>query len=137
MVPRGHRAGEANGVLSEAPKGPSRRTDPPLLSNLRSCPDDGIVVRVSWVYLLRCADGSLCVGSTDNLELRLHRHNEGRGSAFTAQRRPVTLAYSESYAIRSDARRRKSQLKRWTTAKKAALVAGRTAELHRLARRHP
>ena len=52
-------------------------------------------------------------------------------------RRPVTLAYSESYAVRSDARRRESQLTRWTTAKKEALVGGRSAGLHSLARRHP
>jgi predicted GIY-YIG superfamily endonuclease len=102
---------------------------------LRSSSDDGIVVVVSWLYLLRCADGSLYVGSTDDLELRLRRHNEGRGSAFTAQRRPVTLAYSESYATRSDARRREAQLKRWTTAKKEALIAGDRAKLHEFARR--
>jgi predicted GIY-YIG superfamily endonuclease len=48
-----------------------------------------------WVYIVRCADDSLYVGETDDLDLRLLRHNEGRASAFTAHRRPVVLAYSE------------------------------------------
>ena len=88
------------------------------------------------VYVLRCADGSLYVGSTDNLELRLRRHNEGRGATFTAQRRPVVLAYSESHSTRIDARRREAQIKGWTPAKKEALLVGNRAALHELARRH-
>jgi predicted GIY-YIG superfamily endonuclease len=68
------------------------------------------------VYLLRCSDGSLYVGSTDDLALRLHRHNDGRAATFTAWRRPVTLAYSEQHPSRAAARRREAQLKGWTTA---------------------
>ncbi len=95
----------------------------------------GTKTPVFHVYILRCDDGSLYVGSTDDLELRLHRHNEGRGAQFTAQRRPITLAYSESHPTRLDARRREAQVKRWTTAKKEALIAGERAKLHGLAQR--
>jgi predicted GIY-YIG superfamily endonuclease len=79
---------------------------------------------MSYVYILRCADGSLYVGATDNLEARLLRHNEGKASAFTAERRPVVLAYSERLASRINALQRERQLKGWTRTKKEALIGG-------------
>lgn len=85
-----------------------------------------------FVYILRCADTSLYVGETGNLDLRVAKHNNGRASAFTACRRPVVLAYSESHPTREDALRRERQLKRWTRAKKEALIAGDLEALKRL-----
>ena len=85
-----------------------------------------------FVYIVRCADGSLYIGETNDLDLRLLRHNEGRAAAFTARRRPVALVYSEQYATRQAALTRERQLKRWTRAKKEALIAGDTALLKRL-----
>jgi predicted GIY-YIG superfamily endonuclease len=79
---------------------------------------------VWYVYILRCADGSLYIGETNEIEQRIERHNAGRGSAFTAAKRPVTLVYSESYSIRKVALVRERELKRWSRAKKEALVAG-------------
>ena len=73
------------------------------------------------VYILRCSDGSLYVGGTDNLSSRLRRHNEGRGARHTATRGPVRLAYAEPHPDRSSALRREQQLKRWAVAKKEAL----------------
>lgn len=85
-----------------------------------------------FVYIVRCADGSLYIGETSDLDLRLLRHNEGRASAFTARRRPVVLVYSEQYQTRQAALPRERQLKRWTRAKKEALIAGDPALLKRL-----
>ena len=85
-----------------------------------------------YTYVLRCADGSLYIGTTNDLPRRVARHHEGRASRFTASRRPVTLAYSEPYGSRDDAFARERQLKRWTRAKKEALVAHDTALLKRL-----
>jgi predicted GIY-YIG superfamily endonuclease len=85
-----------------------------------------------FVYIVRCADGSLYIGETNDVDLRLRRHNEGRASEFTARRRPVVLAYSEQYPTRQAALPRERQLKRWTRAKKEALIAGDTALLKRL-----
>ena len=85
-----------------------------------------------WLYILRCADSSLYIGETTDLELRILRHNEGRGCAFTASRLPVALAYSESHDDRESALRRERQLKRWTCAKKEALIAGDLVALKRL-----
>jgi predicted GIY-YIG superfamily endonuclease len=94
--------------------------------------DDDIVVNVWFVYALRCSDGSLYIGETGNLEERLARHHAGSASAFTARRRPVSLTYSESHPTREVALRRERQIKRWTRAKKEALIAGDLARLKAL-----
>jgi predicted GIY-YIG superfamily endonuclease len=85
-----------------------------------------------WVYVLRCADRSLYVGHTTDLEGRIDRHRAGLASRFTASRLPITLAYSEVHATIESALERKRQLKRWTRAKKEALIAGDFALLKRL-----
>ena len=85
-----------------------------------------------FVYILRCADGSLYIGETDNIEQRVARHQEGRACAYTAKRLPVGLIYTEELANHLQARRRERQLKGWTTRKKEALVVGDFAMLKRL-----
>ena len=85
-----------------------------------------------FVYILRCADASLYIGETDDIERRIVRHQEGRGCPYTAARRPVELAYVETVANHLDARRRELQLKGWTRRKKEALVAGDLELLRRL-----
>ena len=92
--------------------------------------------RMAWVYILRCADGSLYIGHTDNVEDRERTHNESRGGSYTATRRPVQVVYSESAPSLDAARRRKRRLKRWSGQKKEALVAGNVQELKRLSRSH-
>ena len=87
------------------------------------------------VYILRCADQSLYIGRTGDMAARLREHNEGRGSTYTAARRPVVLAYQEPFDTEAAADRRERQLKRWSTAKKEALVRGDTGSVRRLAMR--
>jgi predicted GIY-YIG superfamily endonuclease len=87
---------------------------------------------VWFVYILRCRDNALYVGETNDVDLRVVRHNEGRGSRFTARRLPVTLAFSEPHIARDAALARERQLKRWTRAKKEALIAGDRPTLKRL-----
>ena len=84
------------------------------------------------VYILRCADGTLYVGETTDLERRLLRHNNGDGFVFTARRRPVSLVFSEAHKTSHAASQRERQLKRWTRAKKEALIAGDLPRLKRL-----
>ena len=84
-----------------------------------------------FVYILRCADGSLYIGETNDVDARLVAHNEGR-SPHTARRLPVTLVYAEAFADREAALTRERQLKRWTRAKKEALVTGDLVALKRL-----
>jgi putative endonuclease len=77
----------------------------------------------SWVYLLRCRDGSLYCGWTSDLERRLRAHAAGRASRYTASRLPVVLALAQPMPDRSAARREEARIKRLTRAKKLALVA--------------
>lgn len=83
----------------------------------------------AFVYLLRCRDGSLYCGWTDDLEQRLTKHNSGKGARYTRSRLPVTLVWSEELADRSAALRREIAVKRLTRAQKlvlAGLVRRRT-----------
>ncbi len=76
------------------------------------------------VYMLRCQDGTLYTGATNNLERRVATHNRGRGAAYTRARLPVTLVYAEPAADRSAALRREAALKRLSRAQKLRLVRG-------------
>jgi putative endonuclease len=90
---------------------------------------------MTWVYIVRCCDGSLYVGHTTNLESRERRHNEGFGSKYTAARRPVRVVYAEEHDSSQNAIARERQLKRWSALKKEALVAGDLAGLKALSKR--
>ena len=76
-----------------------------------------------WVYLLRCGDGSLYAGATNDLRRRLAAHATGRGARYTRSRLPVALVHSEPVADRGSALRREAALKRLKRAEKLALVA--------------
>jgi putative endonuclease len=78
---------------------------------------------VSWtVYLLRCRDGSLYTGITNNLARRLQRHRAGTASAYTRSRRPLRLVYEEDQPSRSAALRREAAVKRLPRRAKLALA---------------
>ena len=96
--------------------------------------DDGIVVGVAWVYILRCGDGSLYVGLTEDLLGRVDAHTQGHACSFTATRMPVLLVYSEEYHSIVEARMRERQLKHWSRAKKEALIVGDIDRLKSLSR---
>jgi putative endonuclease len=77
---------------------------------------------VAWVYLLRCADGTLYCGWTVDLEQRLAAHNAGRASRYTRSRLPVELAWSQAQPDYSAARREEARIKRLTRTRKLALI---------------
>ena len=77
------------------------------------------------VYVLRCRDGSLYTGITNDLERRLRRHRAGRASAYTRTRLPVRLVYAERQPDRPAALRREAALRRLSRAAKLALVRRR------------
>ena len=85
------------------------------------------------MYVLKCHDGSYYVGHTNNLRLRLDEHQSGVGADFTAARRPVKMVYAEEHPTSAHARRRELQLKRWSRAKKEALITQDLALLKRRA----
>ena len=77
-----------------------------------------------YLYLLRCADGSIYTGISNDVEVRVREHNQGKGAKYTAQRRPVFLIYQEQHPDQSSARRREEQIKPWRREKKENLVLG-------------
>ena len=85
-----------------------------------------------WVYILRCSDGSYYVGHTDDLEVRLAQHQMGSLGGYTSSRRPVELVFADPMASRDDAFQRERQVKRWSRAKKEALIARDWERLHQI-----
>ena len=77
----------------------------------------------AWVYMLRCADGSLYTGWTVDLERRVAAHQAGVGSRYTRSRLPVELAASFAMADAGAARREEARIKRLPRAGKLALAA--------------
>jgi putative endonuclease len=75
-----------------------------------------------FVYIVRCADGTLYTGYTSDIARRMDAHNSGRGAKYTSGRRPVTLLYSEQLESRGEALRREHQLKTLRRAEKEALA---------------
>jgi putative endonuclease len=88
-----------------------------------------------FVYILQCCDGSYYVGCTSDLRERERVHNEGHGAEHTAAHGPVRVVYSETHESWPAARRREAQLKRWSHAKKKALIENDRDRLHTLAKR--
>ena len=79
-----------------------------------------------YVYILRCADGTLYTGVARDLHKRLLQHNGERsgGPRYTRGRRPVHLAWSDVAADRSAAQRREALIKRLSRNQKLLLIAG-------------
>jgi len=79
--------------------------------------------RVTWhVYVLRCADGSLYTGITNDLARRLAAHRAGTASRYTRSRRPVRLVYRERRRDRSAALKREAAIKRLPRAAKLRII---------------
>jgi putative endonuclease len=91
----------------------------------------------AFVYMLKCADDSYYVGSAtgDDLSKRIAEHETGVFGGFTSSRRPVRLVWSEHFDRITDAIAVERQLKGWSRAKKAALVARDWTQVSLLARR--
>ena len=75
-------------------------------------------------YILRCADDTLYVGSTWNLDQRLWEHETGRGSSYTRRRLPVTLIWSADYERIADAYDLEKRIQGWSRRKREALIRG-------------
>ena len=78
-----------------------------------------------YVYMLRCGDGSLYTGCTDNVARRLAAHQSGKGAKYTRSRPPVSLAYQEELPDKPAALRREAAIKRLTRPQKLKLIAGK------------
>lgn len=88
----------------------------------------------AWVYILRCADGSYYTGCTTNLDERLSQHRSGSFGGYTSTRLPVDVAWCAEFQSIHDAIDYERRLKRWSRAKKEAVIAGDWDRLPVLAR---
>ena len=85
---------------------------------------------VGWcLYILRCSDGSLYTGISNDVSRRLTQHNAGTASRYTRSRRPVELVYQEPQAGRSAALKRELAVKAMPRRGKDSLISG-TATKH-------
>ena len=76
----------------------------------------------AWVYMLRCRDGSLYTGWTNDLTKRLATHSAGKASRYTASRLPIELAFSAAMPDRRAAMREELRIKRLSRPQKQALI---------------
>lgn len=76
----------------------------------------------AFVYMLRCKDGSLYTGWTNDLEHRLAMHSSGRGAKYTRGRSPLELVYSEELPDKEAALRRECAIKKLRREQKLALL---------------
>src|SRR5271169_4106784 len=87
-----------------------------------------------YTYILLCADDSMYVGHTHDLSSRVDAHEAGRGALHTANHGVARLVYSEEHATEELAIAREIQIKKWSRAKKMALINGDLPQLHKLSR---
>ena len=79
-------------------------------------------MKTNCVYMLRCGDGSLYTGWTNDLEKRLKAHAAGKGGKYTRSRLPVRLVHTECFETEREARSREWHIKRMTRSEKLRLI---------------
>jgi putative endonuclease len=84
------------------------------------------------VYILKCGNGNLYTGITDNLERRFKEHASGKGGHFTKSFGAEKILYSEQCSDKSSALKREAQIKGWTRREKLALIKGKIKLLKKL-----
>jgi putative endonuclease len=77
---------------------------------------------MNCTYILRCADGTLYTGWTNDLPRRVQTHNNGKGGKYTRSRLPVELVYHEEYEDKQQARRREYAIKKLPRQEKERLI---------------
>ena len=78
--------------------------------------------RMYFVYIIECSDRSLYTGTTNDIERRFDEHKSGTGGNYTRAKKVERILYTEEHPSRSIALKRESQIKKWTRAKKEALI---------------
>lgn len=76
----------------------------------------------NFTYILKCSDGSLYTGWTNDLERRVKAHNTGKGAKYTKSRRPVELVYFEAFSTKQEAMRREWEIKQLSRVEKCKLI---------------
>lgn len=82
-----------------------------------------MVLFMNYTYIVKCSDGSLYTGWTNDLEKRIKAHNDGKGAKYTKSRRPVVLAYYEEFQSKEEAMRREWEIKQMSREKKMRMIS--------------
>ena len=77
---------------------------------------------MNYTYILKCKDGSLYTGWTNDLEQRVAAHNTGKGAKYTKARRPVELVYFEEFETKEQVMKREYAIKQMARKDKLELV---------------
>lgn len=77
---------------------------------------------MNYTYMVKCSDGTLYTGWTNNLEKRVACHNAGKGAKYTKTRLPVELAYFEEFPTKEEAMRREYEIKQMGRKRKLELI---------------
>jgi putative endonuclease len=95
----------------------------PMTDKMKREKAEGINNDTWHVYMVRCSDGTLYTGITNDLEKRIKAHNSGKdGARYTRSRRPVKLVYSEEVDSKSTAAKLEYKIKKMTRAKKMEMI---------------
>ena len=78
----------------------------------------------TWVYILRCSDGSYYTGRTTDIQKRIGEHATGQASQWTRRRLPIELVFQQEMPDENTAFQAERQIKSWSKAKKEALITG-------------
>jgi len=93
-------------------------------------------MRIYYVYILKCADNSYYTGITSNISKRLEEHQTGRyPDSYTFYRKPLQLAFYAEFTHPEIAIETEKKIKKWSRAKKEALIEGRYNDLPNLAKK--
>ena len=77
---------------------------------------------MNYTYIVKCSDGSLYTGWTNDLKKRIRAHNDGKGAKYTKSRRPVVLAYYEEFQTKEEAMRREREIKQLDREQKMKMI---------------
>ena len=92
--------------------------------------------KVIYLYILKCSDGSFYIGVTNDLDKRVIEHNQGiNPESYTFTKRPVELVFHELFTDFNLAFEWETKLKKWSRAKKQALINGDFELLKTLAKK--
>lgn len=94
-------------------------------------------MKVSYAYILKCSDNTYYTGITSDLEKRLMEHQQGKHiESYTYKRRPLKLVFYAEFTNINQAIATEKQIKKWSKAKKEALINGEFEQLPNLAKKN-
>ena len=75
-----------------------------------------------YVYIIKCADGSLYTGATNDVKRRFKQHRQGKGGSYTSSHKAVALLHQETLKTRGQALKREAEIKSWSRKRKIKLI---------------